>query len=217
MLDFSILIEHKEQFFAGLTTTVQVSLLALLLSIIIGIIVAVMKISPIKIIKGIATVYTEIIQNTPLIIQIFFFYFGLGAIGIQLDAFVSGVFGLAVYSGAYIAEAIRAGIQSVNHGQLEAGRASGLTYIQTMRYIILPQAIKVVIPPLGSQFLNLVMGSAILGSISGKDLMYYADIISSKTAVVFDVYIFVALFYLILTLPLSFFISYLERKFSASN
>ncbi|MFX3633989.1 MAG: amino acid ABC transporter permease [Candidatus Pristimantibacillus sp.] len=217
MLDFSILMEYKEEFWAGFLTTLQVSLLALVLSIVIGMIVAVMKISPIKLLKGIATVYIEFIQNTPLLIQMFFIYFGLPAIGIQLDPFVSGTLGLGIYSGAYIAEAIRAGIQAVSNGQVEAGRASGLSYLQTMRYIILPQAIKVVIPPLGNQFLNLVMGSAILGSLSGKDLMYYGDIISSDTFIVFDVYIFVALFYLILTLPLSFLISYLERKLSASD
>ncbi|MGG1633291.1 amino acid ABC transporter permease [Paenibacillus sp. NRS-1760] len=217
MLDFSILLEYREQFWAGFLTTLQVSLLALLLSLVIGTIVAVMKISPVKLVKGLATMYIEFIQNTPLLIQIFFFYFGLPAVGIQLNAFVSGTLGLAVYSGAYIAEAIRAGIQAVPHGQVEAGRASGLTYIQTMRHIILPQAVKVVIPPLGNQFLNLVMGSAILGSISGKDLMYYGDIISSDTFIVFDVYIFVAIFYLILTLPLSLFIGYLERKLSASD
>ncbi|GIP29361.1 putative glutamine ABC transporter permease protein GlnM [Paenibacillus sp. J23TS9] len=217
MLDFSILIEHKKEFLAGFLTTLEVSLLALVLSLILGTVLAVMKISPLKPLKGLATVYIEFIQNTPLLIQIFFFYFGLPAVGIQLNPFISGTLGLAVYSSAYIAEAIRAGIQAVSHGQVEAGRASGLTYIQTMLHIILPQAIKVVIPPLGNQFLNLVMGSAILGSISGKDLMYYGDIISSDTFVVFDVYIFVALFYLILTVPLSLFINYLERKLSASD
>jgi len=217
MLDFSILLDHKEEFWAGFVTTFQVSVLALLLSLVMGTIVAVLKISPIKLIKGLATAYIEFIQNTPLLIQIFFFYFGLPALGIQLNPFISGTLGLAVYTSAYIAEAIRAGIQSISSGQVEAGRASGLTYIQTMRYIILPQAIKVVIPPLGNQFLNLVMGSAILGSISGKDLMYYGDIISSDTFVVFDVYIFVALFYLILTVPLSLLISYLERKFSVTD
>ncbi|MEC0238472.1 amino acid ABC transporter permease [Paenibacillus dokdonensis] len=217
MLDFSILIEHKKEFLAGFLTTLEVSLLALVLSLILGTVLAVMKISPLKPLKGLATVYIEFIQNTPLLIQIFFFYFGLPAVGIQLNPFISGTLGLAVYSSAYIAEAIRAGIQAVSHGQVEAGRASGLTYMQTMLHIILPQAIKVVIPPLGNQFLNLVMGSAILGSISGKDLMYYGDIISSDTFVVFDVYIFVALFYLILTVPLSLFINYLERKLSASD
>ncbi|GAB6987986.1 amino acid ABC transporter permease [Paenibacillus pini] len=217
MLDFSILIDHKKEFLAGFLTTLEVSLLALVLSVILGIVLAVMKISPLKMLKGLATAYIEFIQNTPLLIQIFFFYFGLPAVGIQLNPFISGTIGLAVYSSAYIAEAIRAGIQAVSHGQVEAGRASGLTYLQTMQHIILPQAIKVVIPPLGNQFLNLVMGSAILGSISGKDLMYYGDIIASDTFVVFDVYIFVALFYLILTVPLSLFIHHLERKLSASD
>ncbi|MCR8644037.1 amino acid ABC transporter permease [Paenibacillus sp. N1-5-1-14] len=217
MLDFSILIDYRKEFLSGFLTTVEVSVLALLLSIVIGIVFAIMKISPVKLLNVIATAYIEFIRNTPMLIIIFFFYFGLPSLGVHLNPFMSGTLGLAVYTSAYIAEVIRAGIQAVPKGQVEAGRASGLNYIQTMRYIILPQAIKIVIPPLGNQFLNLVMGSAILGVISGKDLMYYGDIISSNTFVVFDVYIFVGMFYLLLTIPLSLLIRYLERRFAVSD
>ncbi|EQB94933.1 hypothetical protein GA8_14325 [Geobacillus sp. A8] len=117
-----------------------------------------------------------------------------------------------VYTAAFIAEAIRSGIQAVPKGQMEAARSSGLTYLQAMRYVILPQAVKIVIPPLGNQFINLVKNSSVLGVIAGLDLMYYGDLISSKTFVTFDVYIFVALFYLVLTIPLSLGIGYLERR-----
>lgn len=134
-----------------------------------------------------------------------------------LSGFQAGTIALSIYTAAFIAEAIRAGILSVDKGQMEAGRSSGLTYIQTMRYIILPQAIKIVIPPLGNQFINLVKNSSILGVVAGLDLMYFGDSISSATYVVFDVYIFVAVFYLILTIPLSLFVGYLERRLAVSG
>ncbi|EPR29500.1 Glutamine transport system permease protein glnM [Geobacillus sp. WSUCF1] len=137
---------------------------------------------------------------------------GLPAVGIRFDSFTAGTLGLMVYTAAFIAEAIRSGIQAVPKGQMEAARSSGLTYLQAMRYVILPQAVKIVIPPLGNQFINLVKNSSVLGVIAGLDLMYYGDLISSKTFVTFDVYIFVALFYLVLTIPLSLGVGYLERR-----
>jgi putative glutamine transport system permease protein len=100
---------------------------------------------------------------------------------------------------------------------MEAARSSGLTYGQAMRLVILPQAVKIVIPPLGNQFINLVKNSSILAVVAGLDLMYHGDLISSRTFVVFDVYIFVAAFYLILTIPLSFGVGYLEKRLARSN
>lgn len=125
--------------------------------------------------------------------------------------------GLTIYTAAFIAEAIRAGIMAVPKGQLEAARSSGLTYSQAMRFIILPQAIKIVIPPLGNQFINLVKNSSVLGIVAGFDLMYQADLVSSQTYVVFDVYIFVALFYLVLTIPLSLGVGYLEKRLGKTS
>ncbi|EID44308.1 polar amino acid ABC transporter, permease protein [Parageobacillus thermoglucosidasius TNO-09.020] len=145
------------------------------------------------------------------------FFVGLPAIGIRFDPFTAGTLGLTVYTAAFIAEVIRSGILAVPKGQTEAARSSGLTYLQTMRYIILPQAIKIVIPPLGNQFINLVKNSSVLGVIAGLDLMYFGDLISSETFVTFDVYIFVALFYLVLTIPLSLGVGYLERRLAKSR
>jgi putative glutamine transport system permease protein len=134
-----------------------------------------------------------------------------------MGGFTSGTIALTIYTASFIAEAIRAGIMSISKGQTEAARSSGLTYLQTMRYVILPQAIKVVIPPIGNQFLNLVKNSSILSVVAGLDVMYYADIISSETFVVFSVYIFVAMFYLVITVPISFAVGYLERRLAISN
>jgi putative glutamine transport system permease protein len=163
-------------------------------------------------------VYVEGIRNIPLLLVVYGFYllppvFGMSA----FDGFKSGTLGLTVYTAAFIAEAVRAGIMSVPKGQSEAARASGLSYLKTMQYIILPQAIRIVIPPIGNQFLNIVKNSAILGIVAGFDLMYYADIISSDTFVTFSPYLFVGMFYLVLTVPISIGLKLLESRLSQSK
>ena len=168
--------------------------------------------SPIKPLNWLGAAYVEFIRNIPLLIITFFFFLGL-----KLSGLYAGTLALTIYTSSFIAEAIRAGILSVSKGQMEAARSSGLTYGQAMRYIILPQAVKIVIPPLGNQFINLVKNSSILAVVAGLDLMYHGDLISSRTFVVFDVYIFVAAFYLILTIPLSLGVGYLEKRLAKSN
>ncbi|WHY77225.1 amino acid ABC transporter permease [Neobacillus sp. WH10] len=217
MLDFSILINNLDTYLEGFKNTVLASIIALIGSFIIGVIVAVMRIAPIKPLNWIGSAYVEFIRNIPLLIIAFFFYIGLPAIGVTLSGFVAGTIALAIYTASFIAEAIRAGIQSVPKGQMEAARSSGLTYLQAMRIIILPQAIKIVIPPIGNQFINLVKNSAILGMIAGLDLMYFGDLVSSQTFVTFDVYIFVGMFYLVLTIPLSLGVGYLEKRLARSH
>lgn len=216
-LDFNLLVEHREGYFLGFLTTIEASVLGLVGSFIIGVIIAVFRIAPSRFLNGIGTVYVEFIRNIPLLIIVFFFYAGLPALGINLNGFASGTLGLSVYTGAFIAEAIRAGIQSISKGQMEAARSTGLTYLQAMRFVILPQAVKMVLPPLGNQFLNLVKNSSILGVVAGADLMYQADLINSDTFDVFSTYIFVGIFYLILTIPLSLFVGYLERRWARSS
>ncbi|MED3625347.1 amino acid ABC transporter permease [Bacillus thermocopriae] len=216
MIDFSILIDHFDTYLEGFKNTILASIIGLIGSFIIGVIIAVMRIAPIKPFNWIGTAYVEFIRNIPLLIIAFFFYVGLPAVGIQLNGFVAGTIALAIYTASFIAEAIRAGILSVPKGQMEAARSSGLTYLQAMKAVILPQAIKIVIPPIGNQFINLVKNSSILGIIAGLDLMYFGDIVSSHTFVTFDVYIFVGLFYLVLTIPLSYGVRYLERRLARS-
>lgn len=217
MLDFNILVQYREQYLLGFLNTIEASVLGLIGSFLIGVIIAVFRISPSKLLNGMGMVYVEFIRNIPLLITVFFFYAGLPALGINLNGFVAGTLGLSVYTGAFIAEAIRAGIQSIPKGQMEAARSTGLTYLQAMGFVILPQAVKIVLPPLGNQFLNLVKNSSILGVVAGADLMYQADLINSDTFNVFSTYIFVGLFYLILTIPLSLLVGYLERRWAHSS
>ncbi|MGG0158825.1 amino acid ABC transporter permease [Bacillus velezensis] len=215
-MNFSILTENFDMYMDGFLHTLLASFIALAGSFALGVLIAVMRITAFKPLQWIGTAYVEFIRNIPLLLIIFVFYFGLPNAGLRLDGFQAGTIALTIYTSAFIAEAIRAGIQTVPKGQMEAARSSGFTYSQAMRYIILPQAVKIVIPPLGNQFLNLVKNSSILGVVAGLDLMYQADLVSSSTLVVFDVYIFVALFYLILTIPLSIGVHYLERRLGKS-
>ncbi|MFF2875094.1 amino acid ABC transporter permease [Gottfriedia sp. NPDC057991] len=212
MIDFSILTDHMEYFLEGLRVTVLTSLIALLCSFILGTIIAVMRIAPIKPLNWLGSVYVEFIRNIPVLVVIFFTY-----LAGSFSGMVAGTIGLTIYTAAFIAEAIRAGILSVPKGQMEAARSTGLSYGQAMRLIILPQAIKIVIPPLGNQFLNLVKNSSLLAVVAGGDLMYQGDLISAMTYVTFDTYIFVALFYLVLTIPLSIGVGYLEKRLARSN
>ncbi|KQL18713.1 amino acid ABC transporter permease [Cytobacillus solani] len=217
MIDLSILINNLDTYLEGFKNTVLSSIIALIGSFILGVIIAIFRISPLKPLNWIGTAYVEFIRNIPLLIITFFFFIGLPALGLTLSGFVAGTIALAIYTASFIAEAIRAGIQSVPKGQMEAARSSGLTYLQTMTKIILPQAIKIVIPPIGNQFINLVKNSSILGIVAGLDLMYFGDIVSSTTFVTFDVYIFVALFYLVLTIPLSLGVGYLEKRLARNH
>lgn len=217
MLDFSILTENWDMYIEGFLNTIYISLISLVGSFVIGTILAVFRIAPFKLLNWIGTIYVEFFRNIPLLIIAFFLFIALPTTGIQLDGFKAGTLALIIYTSAFIAEAVRAGILSVPKGQTEAARSSGLTYIQTMNHVVLPQAIKIVIPPLGNQFINLVKNSSILTILAAGDLMYQADLISTRTFVTFDVYIFVALFYLVLTIPLSTGVNYLEKRLAKSN
>lgn len=215
--DVTILFDHWDRYLAGFLNTIQVSVMALIGSFLLGAVIAIFRIAPIRPLNWFGAAYVEFIRNIPLLLVVFIFFLGLPSLGIPLDGFTAGTLGLTVYTASLIAESIRAGIQSIPTGQTEAARASGLSYIQTMLHIILPQAIKVVLPSIGNQFINLVKNSSILAVVAGMDLMYYADIINSDTFLPLTVYTFVALFYLVLTLPLSYAVLYMERRFNVSD
>lgn len=212
MPDFSIFTDYIDIYMKGFVNTIWASVIALIGSFILGTVIAVFRISSVKPLQWIGTAYVEFIRNIPLLLVVFVFFYGLPSLGITLSGFVCGTLGLTVYTAAFIAEAIRAGIMSVPLGQSEAARSLGLTYGQTMWHVVLPQAIKIVIPPLSNQFINLVKNSSVLGVFAGFDLMYFGDQIASETYATFDTYIFVAVLYLVLTLPLSYGALRLERK-----
>ncbi|TYQ37208.1 amino acid ABC transporter permease [Enterococcus faecium] len=204
-------------FVDGFKITLFSSVLALVFSLIIGTLMAIFQLSKNKVVSALAKAYVEFFRNIPLLIIVMFFYVVVPIYWFNLDGFQAGTIGLTIYTSAFIAETVRSGIQTVAKGQTEAGLSSGFTYSEIMRYIVLPQAFKIVIPPLGNQFINLVKNSSILAIVAGLDLMYQGDLIASETFNTFDTYIIVGLFYLVITLPLSYLMVYLEKKWAVRS
>ncbi|WP_159723002.1 amino acid ABC transporter permease [Enterococcus sp. CSURQ0835] len=205
---------YSADFFSGFKFTIYASLLALVFSLIIGTLMAIFQLSHNKLISRLAKMYVAFFRNIPLLIIVMFFYVVVPMYWHAFDGFQAGAIGLTIYTSAFIAETVRSGIQTVPKGQMEAGLSSGFSYAETMRYIVLPQAFKIVIPPLGNQFINLIKNSSILAMVAGLDLMYQGDLIASTTFNTFDTYIIVGLFYLVLTLPLSYLMNYLDKHWS---
>lgn len=190
-------------FVEGLGVTASVSVLGLTLALALGIFFGIIGSSHRKVSRFIARCYVEFIQNTPLVIQVFFLYNGLPYIGIVLPVFAVGVIGVGVYHGAYITEVFRAGIQSIPKGQKEAAYSQGFTYWEAMRYIILPQAKKIVLPPLANQAVYLIRNTSVMAMVAGGDLMYRADSWSSSNLYYGPAYVMTGLLYLALCLPLA--------------
>lgn len=213
----TILTTYSDVLMDGFLNTLYSSIIALLFSLIIGTLMAIFQLSKNKWIKGLANAYVEFFKNIPLLIIVMFFYVVVPLYWFSIDGFTAGTIGLTIYTSAFIAETVRAGIMGVPKGQTEAGLSTGLTQSETMRYIILPQAFKIVIPPLGNQFINLVKNSSVLAMVTGLDLMYQGDLIASETFNTFDTYILIGLIYLIITLPLTYLMSYIERRLNVAS
>lgn len=161
----------RSSFLLGLANTVETAIFGILLSLIIGIIFGLMATSKKKILKGISRVYVELIQNTPLLLQTCFLYYAMAFAGKSLGILLTGIIALGVYTGAYMAEVIRAGIESIPKGQFESADAQGFGYIGKMFYIILPQSIKIILPPMVNQIVNLIKNTSCLYIIGGADLI----------------------------------------------
>ena len=216
-MDWSILAANWKALLSGLLVTIEVSACALVLAFALGTVIATLRFAPSRILQAVGTAYVEFIRNVPLLVQIFFFYFGLPSIGIRLSAFECGFLGLGIYTAAFIAETIRGGILSVHRGQMEAALASGMSYAMAMRLVILPQAFRAVIPPLGNQTLNLIKNSALVSTIAVYDILHTADSIGSQTFAYITSYTGAALLYLCLTLPSAFGVNQLERRMKTSS
>lgn len=183
-----------------------------------GLITSVCRLSGVKILNILAVCYVNIIRGTPLLVQIFLIYFALPMIiGERINPFVAAVAACSVNSGAYVAEIFRAGIQSVDKGQMEAGRSLGLSWMQTMRYIILPQAFKHVIPPLGNEFISMTKETSLVSVIGFEELTRRGQLIIAKTYGSFEIWLTVAFIYLVMTFTIAQLVSYLERRFATDD
>lgn len=212
--DMNLVINSFPLLLIGAGVTIQITVLSTAIGFVIGLLVGVARISNLRVLRMLAEVYVEFFRGTPLLVQIFLFYFALPVItGQRIDPFIAAISACGINSGAYVAEIFRAGIQSVDDGQMEAGRSLGMTWLQTMRYIIVPQAFKRVIPPLGNEFIAMLKDSSLVSVIGFEELTRRGQLIIAKTYGSFEIWMSVAVIYLVMTLTISRFVAYLERRY----
>ena len=210
-LQWDAIYEYRAMFIRGWLVTVAIAVISLTLSVLIGLAFALAQASRFLPLRYFSKIYVEIIRGTPLLVQILvFFYVVADAAGLE-NRYVAGVLILSCFSGAYITEIFRAGIESVGRSQLESARAVGLTPAQTYRYVIFPQAIRQTLPPLAGQFVSLVKDSSLLSVISISEFTWNAQAVNARTFRTLESYLPLALGYLLLTLPISLWTRRLER------
>ena len=211
-----LIIKYWPLFLEGATTTVLLSFFSVIVGVGCGTLMALARLSQNKFLSKAAKVYIDIIRGTPLLVQLYLVYFGLATI-LDLNDFVSGVIAVSVNTTAYIAEIIRSGIQSVDKGQMEAARSMGMPKRMAMRQIILPQAMKNILPAIGNEFATLIKETSIVSLIGIHDLMYSSDTVRGATFTVFIPLLMTAFLYFVMTTTIAFFMDKLERKLQASD
>lgn len=211
-----LIIKYWPLFLEGATTTVLLSFFSVIVGVGCGTLMALARLSTNKFLSKAAKVYIDIIRGTPLLVQLYLVYFGLATV-LDLNDFVSGVIAVSVNTTAYIAEIIRSGIQSVDKGQMEAARSMGMTKRMAMRQIILPQAMKNILPAIGNEFATLIKETSIVSLIGIHDLMYSSDTVRGATFTVFIPLLMTAFLYFVMTTTIAFFMDKLERKLQASD
>ncbi|MBL4901199.1 MAG: amino acid ABC transporter permease [Desulfocapsa sp.] len=198
----------------GLGVTLKISAISLVAAFTIGLLTALLRLSNSVPGKLVSRLYLEVSRNTPLLIQLFFLYFVMGPI-LDLDRFWAAVLALSLFEGAYASEIFRAGIVSVEKGQWEASHSLGLSYKHAYRFIVLPQAVRRILPPLTNQAISLIKDSALVSTIAVYDLTMEAQALISETFLTFELWFTVALMYLVITVSLSFLVTYLEKRMAS--
>lgn len=210
----------------GAVMTLFLTIIAVFNGIVIGTLVGVSRVIHNKILNTLGGIYVDFIRGTPLLVQIFMIHFGtppiLGQLfnngnSIPINPFVSALLALSINSGAYVAEIVRAGIQSIDVGQMEAARSLGMTYSQAMRYIILPQAMKRVIPPLGNEFIAMLKDSSLVSVIGMEELVRKAQVIVTRSYRPTETWIEVGLIFLIMTIPFTRLLAKIERRLKTND
>ena len=195
----------------GILVTFEVTIMAIIFALIIGLFTGLGRVSKNRVINGIASVYVEVIRGIPLLVQLFYIYFALGRF-VNVPALLSAVLAMAICYGAYMGEIYRAGIESIPKGQMEAARSLGMNNSQAMRHVILPQAFKTILPPIGNEFVALLKDSSLVSILAVSDLLRRGREFASESFTYFETYTMVALVYLIITLFLSKLISIMEER-----
>ncbi len=211
-LDFGLVFENWDALLQAVLITISLAFLAEVIGVVLGLAFALLKISGSRVLSILAQVYIDVFRGTPLLVQIVIVYFTTASVGLRFNSlFFAGLVALSLNAAAYVAEIFRAGIQSIDKGQTEAGRSSGLTYAQTMRYIIVPQAFRRVIPPLTNEFVMLIKDTSLVSVIGLAELLRAARVLQSETFNGTPL-IAAALMYLAICLPLIYLTNALERR-----
>ena len=217
-LNFSPVLTDVQRLIDGAGVTIEITLSALVLSIAFGLLVGIARLDPQKRVRyGAATAYLSLFRGTPLLVQLFIWFYGLPHFGILLPAFFCGMVGLGMYSAAYVSEIVRGAIQSVDKGQMEAARSLGMSYRQAMFKIILPQAFIRMIPPLGNEAISLIKNSALVSLLTIHDLMHEGQKIISVTYRSLEVYLVIALIYWVMTTVTTLLLRRVELKLKAGG
>lgn len=216
LIDLDFLQSILPQLMAGAWITIQLTVYAIVAGVVLGLVLALLRISKKPVLSAPTIAFIEFVRGTPLLAQIFMIYFGLGSLGVNIPDFTSGLVALSLNSSAYNAEIFRAGIQSISKGQMEAARSLGLSYGQSMAYVIVPQAFRFCLPPLGNEFIALLKDSSLVAIIGISDLMRVGREINGRTLRSIEVFGYVSLIYLLMTLPLSQLVNAAERRMKKS-
>lgn len=212
-MDFELIERALPILLMGAGVTIEITAFSVAIGFFIGLFVGIARISQFKILRIMAAVYADCIRGTPLLVQIFLIYFALPmAIGQRVEPFIAAVAACGINSGAYVSEIFRAGIQAIDVGQMEAGRSLGLTWWQTMRFIILPQAFKNILPPLGNEFIAMLKDSSLVSVIGFEELTRRGQLIIAQTYGSFEIWMTVAVLYLIMTMAISRIVAFLEKR-----
>ena len=212
-MDFELIQRALPILLMGAGVTIEITAFSVAIGFFIGLFVGIARISQFNILRIMAAVYADCIRGTPLLVQIFLIYFALPmAIGQRVEPFIAAVVACGINSGAYVSEIFRAGIQAIDVGQMEAGRSLGLTWWQTMRFIILPQAFKNILPPLGNEFIAMLKDSSLVSVIGFEELTRRGQLIIAQTYGSFEIWMTVAVLYLIMTMAISRIVAFLEKR-----
>lgn len=212
--DFSLIVDSLPLLGIGALVTIEITAVSVFIGTCIGLVVGVAELSRYGWIRIPAKVYVDFIRGTPLLVQIFIIYFALPMVlGTRIEPFVAAVAACSINSGAYVAEIFRAGIQSIDKGQMEAGRSLGMSWTQTMRYIVIPQAFRRTIPQLGNEFIAMLKDSSLVSVIGFEELTRKGQLIIASTYGSLEIWTAVAMIYLIMTLSITRFVAWLEKKF----
>ena len=216
--NFALVVNSFPLLLEGALVTIKITALSVGFGLLIWLVASIARMSKLWLVKMLASLYVDFIRGTPLLVQIFIIYFALPMItGVRVDPLVAAITACSINSGAYVAEIFRAGIESIDKGQMEAGRSLGMTWGQTMYYIIVPQAFKRVIPPLGNEFIAMLKDSSLVSVIGFEELTRRGQLIIARTYGSLEIWLSVAVIYLAMTFVISRFVAYLERRYKIDD